>query len=82
MLIIEITKDDPAPSPEDDQRPRDGLPAFLAQQGIPPDLITQALDYLSRFERLLLYKPSEDTGWEIREGEARESPDAWQSRGF
>ena len=47
--------------------PQEGLPAFLAAQGIPPEVILRGLDQLRQCPSVLLYKHSEESEWEIEE---------------
>jgi hypothetical protein len=63
MWLIQILADESdAPSV-----PRDGLPAFLAAHGIPPEVILHGLDQLRRHPSVLLCKRSEESEWEIGE---------------
>jgi len=61
MLQILAEESDSAPVPHD------GLPAFLAAHGIPPEVIRRGLAQLRHSTSLLLCKHSEESEWEIRE---------------
>jgi hypothetical protein len=45
--------------------PHDGLPAFLAAHGMPPEVILRGLDQLRQRSSLPLCKRSEESEWEI-----------------
>gem|GEM_PF-6700006 len=66
MLVIRITENTLGAVAED--KADGGLYECLAQQGVPPALIAQALDLLSRFTTLVLCKPSPEAAWSIQEG--------------
>jgi hypothetical protein len=61
MWLIQILADESDASPV----PHDGLPAFLASHGIPPEVIRHGLDQLRRTRSLLLRKRSAEREWEI-----------------
>jgi hypothetical protein len=63
MWMIQIRADESDAAPV----PHDGLPAFLAAQGIPPEVIRQGLDQLRWRPSVLLCKRSEESEWEIGE---------------
>jgi hypothetical protein len=63
MWTIQILADESDSAPV----PHDGLPAFLAAQGIPPEVILRGLDQLRQRPSVLLYKHSEESEWEIGE---------------
>ena len=63
MWMIQIMEDESDTA----QAPYDGLPAFLAAQDIPPEVIRRGLDQLRQRKSLRLYKPSEEREWEIGE---------------
>jgi hypothetical protein len=66
MLVIRITENTLGAVEED--KADGGLFECLAQQGVPPALIAQALDLLPRFTTLVLCKPSPEAAWGIQEG--------------
>jgi hypothetical protein len=66
MLVIRITENTLGAVEED--KADGGLFECLAQQGVPPALIAQALDLLPRFTTLVLCKPSTEAAWGIQEG--------------
>lgn len=61
MWMIQILADESITAPVS----HDSLPAFLATQGIPPDVIRQGLDQLRQRPSVLLCKRSEESEWEI-----------------
>jgi len=66
MLVIRITENTLGAVEED--KADGGLYECLAQQGVPPALIAQALDLLPRFTTLVLCKPSPEAAWGLQEG--------------
>jgi hypothetical protein len=63
MWTIQILADETDSAPV----PHDGLSAFLAAQGIPPEVILRGLDRLRQRSSVLLCKRSEESEWEIGE---------------
>jgi hypothetical protein len=61
MWLIEVLADESDAAPV----PRDGLPAFLAAHGMPPEVILRGLDQLRQRSSLPLCKRSEESEWEI-----------------
>ena len=66
MLVICITENTLGAVEED--KADGGLYECLAQQGVPPALIAQALDLLPQCTTLILCKPSPEAAWGIQAG--------------
>jgi hypothetical protein len=66
MLTMHITEADPAAGAAAPPESPDGLAGWLAQHGVPLDVVHTALAALAHVKAVRLCKRSEEQAWEIQ----------------
>jgi hypothetical protein len=67
MLTIHIAESETPPQTATAPKSPDSLATCLAQYGVPPGVIQDALNALPQLKRLILCKPTEAAAWQIAE---------------